>query len=1162
MRILLLFLLLSVSLFSFAQDIQKSSTTRASLTSKSDQLGMPFTSANYPGTLNTGQTYSFTLSPDHLFSCFGVGFNAANHLLDPALFLVTYRTQRENGEWSEWTVTEGEITPEETPTNKYWTEALFTLDATSQQNLELKITVPTNVEGIQVDLFDGNFKGDISTVQDDTRDVDPTNLENVSRSNCPEFPTMITRSSWCGGSAPCWQVNSAYTPTYINAGHVVIHHGASPNTYSDGQAVVRSYYNYHVNTLGWADIGYNYLIDKYGNFYQGRHNPNLPTSDVRGAHAGAANGGSIGVNFLGNLDVSIATTAQLNKLYDLLAWWYDYKAINPLGSSNMQTQAYGVQYMENLTCHRDIGSTSCPGNDMYSRMSSIRQAIQDVIDNCNNLNADAIAPTTDVNTNYEWRGFDFWTEFDDIDNPGGSGIDRQYYQVLEYDGTEWRGNAENGFFSDNFNTAIHPDWTVQTGMWVISNGTILQSDEAEGNTNIHTAVNQTVDNKYLYQWSGMLDGTGTNRRSGIHFFADDPTQLQLGNSYMVYFRADDNEVHIYEANNNTIQLVANVPYTIDAGTWYDYKVTYDPSTGEIDAFVDNDRVASYIDGTPLTSGTHISLRNADAVAYFDNVKVRIDRDFQEKIFVGPQVTKDARYESPNQQQDACRVNSIVIDGADNWSASSAKNIYVDWTDPTTQASVGSSWQTEDFTASFQDEDNVDGSGIQKSFYQVIDFDGTKWRGNADLGFYSDNFDIGSIDPAWNVVNGSWNVTNGHLEQTDEALGNTNIYTEVKHDLSNRYLYHFQLKLDGSGTNRRGGMHYFSDNPTATNRGNSYFIWFRQELQTLEFYSVSNDTFTQEKVVPIEFDAATWMDIKIAYDRITGETFVYKDDDLMGEWIDDTPLSSGNYVSFRSGNSNFAVENFKVYRSRYPTVQVDLGTPSSALRYQNPDPNTISGKVKSIIQDTAQNLSAIDYLDLNIDWTPPVGLTSISDVSSVDADTFYTSNEITAYWNQAEDVNSEISHYEMSVGTTPGDSNSVAWTNVGNVLNSTLNSLSLTPGVNYFVNIRAVNNAGLKSSLISSDGQYLKGTAGIEDLTAFGKIVIYPNPFDGRFYVQFDNEVGEAQISLYDVNGKMIKSWEKNEFESKTECLTPALSKGTYMLKIQTRTHVYERKLVH
>src|SRR5690554_7246507 len=110
----------------------------------------------------------------------------------------------------------------------------------------------------------------------------------------------------------------------------------------------------------------------------------------------------------------------------------------------MQTQAYGVQYMERITCHRDINPTACPGNDMYARMPSIRQADQAVIDDCNNVVTDQIAPSTNVTSTYEWRGHDFWTMFDDTDNPGGTGVEKQFYQVLDFDGTEWRVNSDNG----------------------------------------------------------------------------------------------------------------------------------------------------------------------------------------------------------------------------------------------------------------------------------------------------------------------------------------------------------------------------------------------------------------------------------------------------------------------------------------------------------------------------------------------------------------------------------------------------------------------------------------------------------------------------------------------------------------------------------------------
>ena len=1145
-----------------AQNLNTVSDLNIHYENRVEELKMPFSTYTSNEPIEAGQSYVFELSPDHLFSCFGVGFTSTNNGIDPVLFEVSYRTKHSDRSWSEWMNSEAEVHPDNTPTNKYWTEALFTSDATSQSQIQIRVTVPVTVSHVQIDMFDGNYKG-INDSADDTKHTN-SNQENLksSRANCPEFPEIITRDEWCGGAASCAQVNSWYNPTYINIGHIVIHHGASPNTYTDGQAVVRSYYNYHVNTLGWADIGYNYLIDKYGNFYQGRHNPNLPTSDVRAAHAGAANSSSIGVNFLGNLDVSIATTAQLNKLYDLLAWWFDYKALDPLGFANMQTQAYGVQYMERITCHRDINPTSCPGNDMYGRMASIRQEVQDVIDACNNVVTDEIVPSTEVNSTYEWRGHDFWAEFNDTDNPGGSGVEIQYYQVLDFDGTEWRANSGNGFFNDNFNTAIHSDWTALDGNWSINNGSLYQSDETIGNSNIYAELTQDINNKYLYQWSANMNGTSTNRRSGIHFFVDDPTLPNRGNSYLAWFRADDNAVHLYKVENDALNLVADIPFTINTNTWYDFKVTFDPTSGQIEAFIDNERVASYTDPNPHTSGSYISLRNGDSEVYFENLKVRKDRDFQEKITVGPQATNDSRFESPSNTQDACRINSIVKDGADNWSTQDAKNFYIDWTLPTTEGSVQNPWQTEDFTTTFDDQDNADGSQIQKSFYQVIDFDGTNWGANSGNGFYSDNFDQGAIHPNWNVVNGSWNVTNNYLEQTNENEGNTNIYAFLKQDLSNRYLYNFQMKLTGSGNNKRGGFHYFCDDPTAANRGNSYFVWFRQELQTLEFYSVSNDTFTQEKVVPIEFAENVWMDVKVIYDRTTGETFVYKDDKLIGDWKHNNPLLTGNYISFRSGNSNMSINNLKVYRTRYPSVQVSVGSPSSDIRYQNPDPSTISAKVKSIVQDTAQNLSEIHYLDLNVDWTPPTGLSNIFDGSAADIDTFYTSNEITGNWTLATDPNSDISHYEVSVGTSPGDSNSVSWTNVGNISTHTFNGLNLNGGITYYINVRALNNAGLSSSIMSSDGQYLDTDASIDE-NDWLPFSVYPNPFTSEVKVDFSQNIGDVQLILYNANGQKIREQklnQTNELSYKLEVKT-ALAKGMYILEVRSASEVWKVKLM-
>jgi hypothetical protein len=926
-----------------------------------DEVGIPYYTLEYNGVLNANEKYIINFSDqENQFSCFGVGWNIPQNGVNTDDFEVVYKSSRDGSTWSGTQALDAEWGPDDTPTGLYWTEALFSYDAESYDYFHIEISSPVDANGLRIDIFDGNAQNKFNEENTDERNLnDSSPNEKAGSRNCPSFPNMIPRSQWCGGSASCSQVNAWYNPTYISPTHVVMHHGASPNYYSDGQAVVRSYYNYHVNTLLWVDIGYNYIIDKHGNFYQGRHNPNLPGTDVRGAHAGAANNGSIGLNFPGNLDTELATQVQLDKLYELLAYWFDSRGISVLGSSGMQTQAYGWQTQPHFTSHRAVGQTACPGDDIFNQMQSIRNNVQAVIDDCNTP-SDQIPPTTEVTTTYEWRGYDFWSKFDDQDDPGGSGVGRRFYQVLEYDGNDWRANSDNGYFNDNFNTTIHPSWTSYSGSWNIASNNLVQSDQNDGNSNIYAPLNQTNDRIFQYHWQMRIEGNvSTNRRGGLHFFVDDPEGPNRGNSYLAWWRADDNAFHLYKIENNTLNLVQNIPLTIDLNTWMDCKVTFDPQSGEIEVYTDNVLTSTWTDASPFQSGEYISLRNGDSEIRYNNLKVRISRTNLEKVTVGPVTAKDSRYESPNPNQDACRINSMVIDNAGNWSTAYAKNIYIDWTNPTTEVDLFSPNQNGDFTVGFQDDDNTDGSGLTRRFYQVIDNYNGSWGANTDRGFYFDSLNQNAFSPLWETVSGNWKISNGYMEQTDEGENNTNIYAPLTQNLSNRYLYHFEMKIGGAGTNKRGGFHYFVDDPEALERGNSYFLWFRQDLSTVEFYRVENNVFSQEAVYPFEFDANEWMDVKLVYDRVTGEHLAYVDNNLIAEWIDPNPHADGDYISFRSGHSNLGIRNLAVFRTRFPSLTVTVGDPQSDIRYESPDNTTYAGVIRSIVHDGAHNFSTID-----------------------------------------------------------------------------------------------------------------------------------------------------------------------------------------------------------
>ncbi len=316
------------------------------------------------------------------FTTFGIGWNSSDNSLLAGKFKIAFKTEiaPNRFEFGEIKTGEGEVTPSENTTGLYWSELFFGYDESTRKQLFIIITPPAGVtiDKIQVDVMDLS------------KEIDPSHGKNMGQNSeksvvCPAVPTIIQRADWCGSYTAC--TNAAYTPTVITPTHTVIHHGASPDTYTDGYAVVRSYWNYHVNTLGWSDIGYNYLFDKFGNVFLGRKNANYLTQDVRGSHAGNSNSSSIGVNFLGNGDVTLPTTIQLQKVYGFLGWWYNSRNINPTSDASIILQSGGTATLTRIIGHKDvnIGGTACPGTTIYGLLGTIRTEVTAVINACTTI---------------------------------------------------------------------------------------------------------------------------------------------------------------------------------------------------------------------------------------------------------------------------------------------------------------------------------------------------------------------------------------------------------------------------------------------------------------------------------------------------------------------------------------------------------------------------------------------------------------------------------------------------------------------------------------------------------------------------------------------------------------------------------------------------------
>lgn len=316
-----------------------------------------------------------------------------------------------------------------------------------------------------------------------------------------------------------------------------------------------------------------------------------------------------------------------------------------------------------------------------------------------------------------------------------------------------------------------------------------------------------------------------------------------------------------------------------------------------------------------------------------------------------------------------RFRSDCATTAAGWTATYTTVPNGDYIEPTTVVNPVAAWYDSSFVASYTDADNNGGSGIQQRFYNVACFNGTLADANRRNGFYRDNFDV--LDPAkWTAYTGTWSINNGELVQSDESLANTNIYSDVKEDLADAYLYHWMGKIGGTGANRRAGFHFMGDSDTLDNHGNSYFVWFRADQDEVQVYKVANNVFslTASFLLPINTDE--WYDYKVSFDRITGKMQVWMNNDLVGTWTDATPYTTGKYIAFRSGNCMYTVDDFEVYRSRNTTTTISIAQADTTadIWLENQLVNSGAGHIRSIVTDNAGNISGMDGQPINVTFT--------------------------------------------------------------------------------------------------------------------------------------------------------------------------------------------------
>jgi N-acetylmuramoyl-L-alanine amidase len=203
-------------------------------------------------------------------------------------------------------------------------------------------------------------------------------------------PKVIARSSWA--TASCRPRVAAVFGAMDLA---FVHHTVSSNAYRPSQsaAMIRSICLYHKYGNGWNDIGYNFVVDRYGQIFEARAGGIDET--IVGAQAGGYNVYSTGVALLGNFAGYGPPRQAFNALARLLAWKLAVHGVEPLGKVTVQVTNAGAPYsryragarvrLNRVSGHRDADATSCPGAGMYRQLPRLRQAVQKLVPSVSSL---------------------------------------------------------------------------------------------------------------------------------------------------------------------------------------------------------------------------------------------------------------------------------------------------------------------------------------------------------------------------------------------------------------------------------------------------------------------------------------------------------------------------------------------------------------------------------------------------------------------------------------------------------------------------------------------------------------------------------------------------------------------------------------------------------